>query len=167
MARQHDTTDVLRSGRGWRCATGGARGRLPTRVPPADPAGRSAGDGTGGGSAGDGSSIEDGTARPNYADAYTATWRTYVAARWPGGHLPAVAGLMAGELREPDALIVDLGPAAVRRLLLQVHLRPPGLRQLLRTLVDAGLLIVVRPGDAAHFGTYVLVLPGPVQSRAA
>jgi hypothetical protein len=150
MPRPDNTVSVLQSGRGWRCVTGGARNRLPTRIPrspdpyPVRPVSHGA-----------------------YVEAYAITWRAYVAARWLGGHLPMLARLLAGELRQSGTLIVDLPPAAARRILLHVHLRPPGLRRLLATLVDAGLLIVARSGDATHFGTYVLVLPGPLQSEVA
>jgi hypothetical protein len=150
MPRHENTVGVLQSGRGWRCVTGGARNRLPARIPrtaTADP----------------GRPVDHGA----YTDAYAVTWQAYVGARWPGGHMPILARLLAGELRQPGTLIADLSPAAVRRILLHVHLRPPGLRRLLATLVDAGLLIAARRGDATHFGTYVLVLPGPLQSRAA
>jgi hypothetical protein len=150
MSRHDNPVSVLQSGRGWRCVTGGARNRLPTRVPRGPSAG---------------------LVRPvdhsTYTEAYAITWQAYVTARWLGGHPPMLARLLAGELRQPGTLIADLSPAAARRILLQVHLRPPGLRRLLATLVDAGLLIAARPGDAAHFGTYVLVLPGPLLAEAA
>lgn len=150
MPRHDSTVSVLQSGRGWRCVTGGARNRLPNRIPRSPtPAPVQA------------------VSHAAYTDAYAVTWQAYVAARWPVGHLPTLARLLAGELRQPSTLIVDLSPVAVRRILLHVHLRPPGLRRLLATLVDAGLLIAARPGDATHFGTYVLVLPGPLQSEAA
>jgi hypothetical protein len=150
MSRRDNPVSVRQSGRGWRCVTGGARNRLPIRVPR-------------------GPSV--GLVRPvdhsTYTGAYAITWQAYVTARWLGGHPPMLARLLAGELRQPGTLIADLSPAAARRILLQVHLRPPGLRRLLATLVDAGLLIAARPGDAAHFGTYVLVLPGPLRAEAA
>lgn len=150
MPRHDSTVSALQSGRGWRCVTGGARNRLPARIP-RSPA----------------PALVQAVSHAAYTDAYALTWQAYVAARWPAGHLPALARLLAGELRQPSTLIADLSPVAVRRILLHVHLRPPGLRRLLAALVDAGLLIAARPGDATHFGTYVLVLPGPLQSEAA
>jgi hypothetical protein len=150
MSRHDNPVSVLQSGRGWRCVTRGDRNRLPTRVPRSQ-------------STSPVRAVDHNT----YTDAYAITWQAYVAARWLGGHPPMLARLLAGELRQPGTLIADLPPAAVRRILLQVHLRPPGLRRLLATLVDAGLLIAARSGGATHFGTYVLVLPGPLESEAA
>lgn len=162
MSRHDNPVSVRQSGRGWRCVTGGARNRLPTRVPrsptpdPARPTDQNTDQNT-----------DHSTDHSAYTDAYAVTWQAYVAARWPAGHMPMLARLLAGELRQPSTLIADLPPMAVRRILLHVHLRPPGLRRLLAALADAGLLIAARPGDATHFGTYVLVLPGPLQSRVA
>jgi hypothetical protein len=150
MSPPDNPVSVLQSGRGWRCVARGDRNRLPTRVPRSPS-----------------TSPVRAVDHTTYTDAYAITWQAYVAARWLGGHPPMLARLLAGELRQPGKLIADLPPAAVRRILLQVHLRPPGLRRLLATLVDAGLLIAARSGDATHFGTYVLVLPGPLQSEAA
>jgi hypothetical protein len=143
MSRHHGSTDVLRSGRGWQCVTGGAGNRLPARTQPT------------------GTTTVD---RPidlgAYTDAYATTWLAYVCARWPGGHVPALARLFSGELRQPGTLIVDLHPAAVRRVLLQANMRPQGLRRLLDALAECRVLIAARPGEEGHFGTYVLVLSG-------
>jgi hypothetical protein len=78
-----------------------------------------------------------------------------------------VAELLSGELLQPRTMSVHLDPIAARRLLLQVHLRPPGLRRLLGRLVEHGLLVTVRPGDASQFGRYLLALPGPRRRAAA
>jgi hypothetical protein len=92
-------------------------------------------------------------------DTVAALWWAYVQARWPAGHLVQVARLLVEELRSPHAMTVDLDARAVRRLLLGVHLRPPGLRRLLARLVDCGLLVQIRPGRRDHLGGYALVLP--------
>jgi hypothetical protein len=74
-------------------------------------------------------------------DGYAMLWQTRVWQRWPGGHMPMVGRLLAGELRESGTLRVDLTPQAIRRLLLQAHIRPPALRRALGKLLKAGLLV--------------------------
>jgi hypothetical protein len=92
---------------------------------------------------------------------YAAIWQARVCDRWPGGHLPQLARILAEELLETPTRTVALSHCSVvARILRQVHLVPVGLRQLLTRLVDAGLLV---PDVACHgssWGSYTLTLPG-------
>ncbi len=106
-------------------------------------------------------SVRDTDSETVLTDTYTfgTTWQALVWDRWPGGNMPRLAMLLT-EISQQLDLTVELDGHAVRRLLLAAHLRPVGLRQLLARLIQAHLVIVVRPGDGDHWGTFVLAIPG-------
>jgi len=86
-------------------------------------------------------------------------WQAKVWDCWRGGHVLQLARLLANDLLDTHTHTVELDREAVNRLLHQVNLRPPGLRQLLTRLAEAGLLVQLRPGDGENWGTCRLVLP--------
>ncbi len=93
------------------------------------------------------------------ASTYAQIWQIRVWERWPGGHMPQLARVLAEDLLQPPTLIVDLDHDAVRRILRQVHLRPVGLRQLLDRLHEAGLLVAVSPCQGESWGSWALAIP--------
>src|SRR5262249_38211487 len=98
---------------------------------------------------------------PTADDAQTdaGRWLAFIWQRWPGGHPPQLARLLAEELAEPTTLDVNLNHQAVQRILHQVHLRPPALRQLLAKLTEAGLLVQLQLANGVDWGEYRLELP--------
>ncbi len=64
---------------------------------------------------------------------FDTIWQAVVWDRWPCGSMSRLAPLLV-ELRQPNALTVDLDRHAVRRLLLGAHLRPAGRQRLLARL---------------------------------
>jgi hypothetical protein len=85
-------------------------------------------------------------------------WLTTVRKRWRGGHLPQLAGRLAELSKTSADGAVDLTQDAVRSLINQVHLVPPGLRRLLDILVQQGFLTATVPADGDHLGTYHLTV---------
>ena len=97
-------------------------------------------------------------------DGYAMLWQARVWQRWPGGHAPQLARLLAQRLRGAGTLIVNIDPAAARQLVLGAHLRAPRLRILLDRLVDAGLITPTLPGDPAGRTLFRLTLPAHLSS---
>jgi hypothetical protein len=86
-------------------------------------------------------------------DGYAMVWQVRVHQQWTGGRLPLVAQYLAGQLRSPHNLDVELDPDAVIRLARLAILFPVGLANILRQLVAAGLLEPTAPR------TYTLTIP--------
>jgi hypothetical protein len=86
-------------------------------------------------------------------------WQARVWQRWPGGHLPQLARLLADDLVQLPGFVINLDQETVRRILRQINLRPAGLKQLLGRLVEAGLLVQLQAEDEHHWGRYGLMLP--------
>jgi len=90
---------------------------------------------------------------------HVTVWLTRVWQRWPTGHHPRVAQVLA-EAADPFSLTVALTDEAIRRLVEQARLRPGVLRRVLAQMETAGLLTRLdetatgRPG-----GRYALVVP--------
>jgi hypothetical protein len=95
-------------------------------------------------------------------DMYALLWQARVRQRWLGGHMRAVARVIAEHLRPPGTLTVDIDQAAATRLVTAARLRVPGLRQLLARLTDAGMLALDPPG-LDGWGTYTLCIPTSVR----
>jgi len=95
---------------------------------------------------------------------YTTIWQTRIWDRWPGGHPPQLARVLAS-LIQPPTCSVELKDDAVRAILRQVHLMPAGLRQLLARLGDAGLLQPTSPSFSNRWGSYTLTLPAHRSTR--
>jgi len=95
-------------------------------------------------------------------DLYALLWQARVRQRWPGGHMQAVARVIAEQLRPPGSLTIDIDQAAATRLVTAARLRVPGLRQLLARLTDAGMLTPALPGFDG-WGTYTLSIPTTVR----
>jgi hypothetical protein len=91
---------------------------------------------------------------------FLTLWQARVRGRWPGPLAHQAARIIAEDLPRPAPRLVDLDPAAIRNLLLGLHLlRRPGLRQLVTKLASSGLLACVQSGDQDHWGRYRLSLP--------
>jgi hypothetical protein len=86
-------------------------------------------------------------------DGYAMVWQVRVGQQWTGGRLPMVAQYLAGQLRSPHNLDVELDPDAVPRLARLANVVPAGLANILRQLVAAGLL------ERAAARTYRLAIP--------
>jgi hypothetical protein len=95
-------------------------------------------------------------------DLYALLWQARVRQRWLGGHIQAVARVIAEHLRPPGTLTVDIDQHAATRLVTTADLRVPGLRQLLTRLTDGGLLTLDLPG-LDGWGTYTLTIPTNVR----
>jgi hypothetical protein len=96
--------------------------------------------------------VDDGT--------YRVLWQARVRQCWSDALALQAARLLAEDLLAPGSRTVELGPEAVRHMLLGLRLlRPPGLRQLLTKFVAAGLLVPNRPGDGCQWGGYTLAAP--------
>jgi hypothetical protein len=86
-------------------------------------------------------------------------WLAEVHARWPVSRTGRVAAVLADTARQRSSLTVTLDAATVRRLILQAHLRPPGLQQILRRLTGSGLLTSTLDHDPTGWGCYLLTMP--------
>jgi len=90
---------------------------------------------------------------------HVTVWLTRVWQRWPGGHHPRLAQVLA-EAADPFSLTLELTEDTVRVLVERVHLRPTALRRMLAQMETAGLL--TRLDDVATgrpWGRYALVVP--------
>jgi hypothetical protein len=87
-------------------------------------------------------------------------WRVRVFQRWRGGHMVALARLLASSQVRTGPVVTITNPIA-RRLMLGVHLWAEGLRSLLRQLVQAGLLTPIEPRSDSAWGTYAITIPAP------
>jgi hypothetical protein len=76
---------------------------------------------------------------------FALLWQVRVRQRFHAGPVPAVARVLAEQLRRADELSICLGPAGLRRLGIAAHLRSPGLRAALGRLVRAGMLTLHPP----------------------
>lgn len=133
---------------GWRCEIVARRFRLPpTRIDVTD---------------------DDIAATPNLFPIQTnqlqpwearMLWQAWTYQRFAAGQMRMLCRMLAEELRAPHTLTVDLHAWAVQRLIRQVHLRPPALRQLLRRLVNAGALTPLTPAREEHWGRHALIIP--------
>jgi hypothetical protein len=94
---------------------------------------------------------------PKDADLFALLWQVRVRQLGGGGRMALVANIMAGPLRTPGSLSVDVNPARVRRLLAAVNARPDGLSRILTRCTQAGMLTAVPL--LRHAGSVVLTLP--------
>jgi hypothetical protein len=103
--------------------------------------------------------VETALAVPDLADppagidegTFLTVWQARVRGRWPGPLAHQAARIIAEELPRPAPRLVDLDPAAIRRLLLGLRLlRPPGLRQLVTKLASSRLIVCVQLGERNH-----------------
>ena len=78
--------------------------------------------------------------------------------RWPGGRIPIIGNLLAGELRKAGTLTVDLTPYAISWLMLHAHVRPAVLRLLLTRLINAQLPSVDR-SEPDHWRAVSITVP--------
>ncbi len=141
-------TPQSRTGGGWRCRVPNDTSEWPVVASDID--------------------VETALTAPDLADplagidegTFLTAWQARVRGRWPGPLVHEAARIIAEELPRPAPRLVDLDPAAIRRLLLGLRLlRPPGLRQLVTKLASSGLLACVQPGGRDHWGRYRLNLP--------
>ncbi|GGM23326.1 hypothetical protein GCM10007977_025660 [Dactylosporangium sucinum] len=97
------------------------------------------------------------------AEAYAEVWRLSVSCRWPGGHLPEVAGSLAtaGIGRRPGALIINLDAGTTQTVLANGWVRSTTMRQMLAQLDEEGLLGRLRPAASGGLGCYALTMPLP------
>ncbi len=99
-------------------------------------------------------------------DLFALLWQTRAAQRWSGGHTLEVVRILAGSLRRPGSLVVDIDTDAVGRLTRSARLRPTVLRLLLNRLIDAEMLLADHAGTTVA-GTYRLALPGSLRVPAS
>lgn len=93
------------------------------------------------------------------ANEFAAVWLTRVWARARGGHLYAVARVIAEDLRPRGGRTVVWDQAAQRHTVTNARVLPPGLRRLIDTLLRDRLLSQISVGGAAEPPTYRLTLP--------
>ncbi len=93
------------------------------------------------------------------ANEFAAVWLTRVWARARGGHLYAVARVLAEDLRPRSGRTIVWDQTAQRRTITGAHVQPPGLRRLLDTLIRDRLLSPLHGGTASDPPIYRLTLP--------
>jgi hypothetical protein len=86
-------------------------------------------------------------------------WQAWTYQRWRGPRMRLLCRLLAEDLLTPGTLTADLHPGAVRRLVHHLHVRPAGLRHLLRSLVAAGALTPVGSARNDSWGRLALLAP--------
>jgi hypothetical protein len=97
---------------------------------------------------------------PHDADGLAMLWRVKVVQRWRGGHMVALARLLASPQVRTGTVVTITDPIA-RRLMLGVHLWAAGLGSLLRQLVHTGFLTPIEPCPDDTWGVYVITIPTP------
>jgi hypothetical protein len=99
--------------------------------------------------------VVDSSADP---ETWALVWQAWIYSRWLTGHLPVLGRVLAGSLRPPGTLYVDIDTRAMQELACATRLRPPALRLQLTRLVTEHLLTsdIQAPGN---LGTYTLTLP--------
>jgi hypothetical protein len=70
-------------------------------------------------------------------------WQAWTYRHWHSPRMRQLCRILAEDLRRPGTVTVNLHAGAVRQVLNQLNMRPPGLAQLLRHLVAAGVLTPV------------------------
>jgi hypothetical protein len=96
---------------------------------------------------------------PGDAETYALLWQTRIRQRWPGGHTPALARVIAEHLRIPATLSADLDLSAVLHLMRQTGCRPQGVTRILSRLGGAGYLTHLQVPDEQASAWVVLTLP--------
>ena len=99
-------------------------------------------------------------------DLYALVWQARVLQGWLGGHIQAVARVMAESLRPPGTLTIDIDQCAATRLITAARIRVPGLRRILARLTDGGMLRLDLP-NVDGWGSYTLTIPIGYLGRSA
>jgi len=99
-------------------------------------------------------------------DGYAMAWLAHVRTTSPAGRVPAVARLLAEQLREPATVLVELDARVAHRLAVASGARLVGLRRIVHRLVLDGLLVADSAGDDG-WGRYRLRIPRSSTSATA